>query len=182
MDLYIFRIINQFAGRWPVLDNLAIFFADKFGYVLVILVFVIFWRKWKIILQAFAASIISRLVITNVIRWILPRTRPFVENGFDKLTTGQVNLLISQNPQESSFPSGHAAFYFAIATVVYLYNRKLGILFFLASFLMGVARVFVGVHWPLDIIGGALVGIISGWIIFKLFNKKWPPSRVGSHQ
>lgn len=160
MDIYLFNLINQFAGRYSLLDNLAIFFADKLGYILVVLLFITLRPKWRIIIQAFASAIIARLVITNIIRWILPRMRPFIEN--------QVNLLISKNPQESSFPSGHAAFYFAIATVVYFYNKKLGILFFIASFIMGVARVFSGVHWPSDIIGGALVGMLSAWPVVKL--------------
>ena len=147
MDLYIFNLVNQFAGRWPVLDNLAIFFADKFGYILAAFMVVLFWKKWRIIIQAFASAIVSRLIITNIIRWILPRTRP--------------------NGELDSFPSGHAAFYFAIAAVVYFYNKKLGILFFIASFLMGLSRVFSGVHWPSDIIGGALVGILSTWLIIK---------------
>lgn len=160
LDFSIFSLINQFAGRWPALDGLALFFADHFGYILVVFLFVIFRSKWRIIVQAFAAAIISRLVIANIIRWILPRARPFVEN--------QVDLLISQNPQESSFPSGHATFYFALATVVYFYNKKLGILFFIGSVLMGLARVFSGVHWPSDIIGGALVGVISAWLVVKI--------------
>ncbi|MBI2038650.1 MAG: hypothetical protein HYT19_01880, partial [Candidatus Nealsonbacteria bacterium] len=89
MDLYIFNLINQFAGKWQGLDNLARFFSDKLGYVLVILLLIVFWKKWRIICQALAAAIISRLVITNLIRWILPRTRP--------------------NGELDSFPSGHAA-------------------------------------------------------------------------
>jgi len=153
MDIYIFNLINQFAGQWPILDNLAIFFSDKFGYVLIVFLFIIFRKKWRIIIQTFAAAIISRLVITNIIRWIFPRLRPLGD---------AVN----------SFPSGHAAFYFAIAAVVYFYNKKLGILFFIASFLMGLARVFSSVHWPSDIIGGALVGIISAWLVIK-FSKRF---------
>jgi len=159
MDLYIFQIINQFAGRWDFLDWLAVFFARYFEYVVIIGVFIIFWKKWKIILQVFGGAILARLVIANIIRWILPRVRPFVE----------LNLtpLISQNPVESSFPSGHAAFYFAIATVIYFYNKKAGILFLIAASLISIARVFTGLHWPSDILVGAAVGILSAFIIKK---------------
>lgn len=160
MDYFLFQKINSLAGQWNWLDFLAIFFAKYFEYFLVGLVFLLFFKKRKIIFQVFLAAILSRLVITDIIRWIFPRVRPFVEN--------QANLLISQNPQESSFPSGHAAFYFAIAAVVYFYNKKAGLLFFIAAFLIGLARVFVGVHWPFDILAGALVGIFSGWLIARL--------------
>ncbi len=164
MDLYIFNLINQFAGRWPGLDGLAIFFAKYSGYVLVVFLFILFCRKWKIIAQASIAAILSRLVIANIIRWIFPRVRPFVEN--------HITPLISQSASEPSFPSGHAAFYFALAAVVYFYNKKIGILFFAVSFLMSIARVFVGVHWPSDILAGTLIGIISARFVAKVLRER----------
>jgi len=163
MDQFIFQQINQFAGKWILMDNLAIFFAKYFEYILIISVFLIFWKKWKIIFQSFLAAILARFGIVEIIRYFFPRARPFVEN--------HINLLISHNPNEPSFPSGHAAFYFALSTVVYSYNKKAGILFFIASFLIVVFRVFVGVHWPLDILVGALVGIFSGWLVYKIFKR-----------
>jgi undecaprenyl-diphosphatase len=82
----------------------------------------------------------------------------------------------------SSFPSGHAAFFFALSTVLLLYNKKFyprpkfwwgaGLFFFLASFLISIARVFVGIHWPSDILAGAAIGIFSGWLII-LFSRKF---------
>lgn len=107
------------------------------------------------VIEATAAAVLARLVIVNFIRLILPRLRPFVENN--------VNLLLSSG--ESSFPSGHAAFYFAIATVVFFHNKKAGIAFLAVAFLISLARVFVGIHWPSDILAGAAVGIFSGWLI-----------------
>ncbi len=77
--------------------------------------------------------------------------------------------LISQSSKEASFPSGHATFYFALATIVYFYNKKVGIWFFIVSFFIAVARVFVGVHWPSDILAGALLGILMGYILNWLF-------------
>ena len=126
--------------------------------------------------QSFAAAILSRFIITNIIRWIWFRPRPFVQN--------HINLLFNYNSAEPSFPSGHAAFYFAIATVVFLYLKKVyprpkfwwgvGLLFYIASFLIVVARVFSGIHWPSDILAGAAIGIISGWLIILLSRKFFP--------
>lgn len=166
MDQYIFYLLNQFAGRWEVLDAVAIFAAKYLGYVLIfgLLLFLAknYKKYWPLVVKAIGAAIVSRFVITEIIRWIWERPRPFVENN--------VNLLISHEAT-GSFPSGHAAFYFAIAAVVYFYNKKAGIAFFATAFLMGIARVFVGVHWPTDILGGAVVGIITGWLVVKLSKK-----------
>ncbi len=167
MDLYLFQLINQFAGRWVWLDSLGIFFAKYFEYILVfyLLLFLIikFKKYWKMVLQAIISAVLARFVIVNFIRCIWGRSRPFVENN--------VNLLLNYPSKEASFPSGHAAFYFAISTVVFLYNKKAGILFYIASFLICLARIFVGIHWPSDILAGAIVGIFSSLIIHKIFKK-----------
>ncbi|MDP2864141.1 MAG: phosphatase PAP2 family protein [bacterium] len=175
MDLFIFQQINQLALRWLWLDTLAIFFAQYFEYILILclLLFLLknFKKYWPMIIQAFGAAILARLFIVNFIRWLWPRPRPFVENN--------VNLLLSHNT--ASFPSGHAALYFAISTVVYRYNKKAGIGFFLASFLISISRVFCGIHWPSDILAGAVIGILSGYVItlffqrFFLTSSKQPP-------
>lgn len=165
MDFYIFQLINQFADKWVFLDSLGIFFAEYSGYFLIALLlgFLFFGNKKRnliMVCEAFLSAILARLVITNIIRLIYFKPRPFVNN--------QVNLLLSQEAT-GSFPSGHAAFFFAISLVVYFYNKKVGILFFIISFLMGVARIFAGVHYPFDIFGGILVGLFSAWAINKIF-------------
>jgi len=167
IDLFLFQFINQFAGKYVFLDNTAIFFARYFEYFLILVLFLFLAKNlkkyWPMVVQSFLAAILARLGIVNFIRWLWQRPRPFVAN--------HINLLFSYNPAEPSFPSGHAAFYFAIATIVYFYNKKAGLGFFLASFLISISRVFVGIHWPADIMAGALVGIFSGWLIIKIAKK-----------
>ena len=65
-----------------------------------------------------------------------------------------------------SFPSGHAAFFFALAMAVYFYNKKWGTWFFATAILITVARVIAGVHYPPDILGGAVIGIMVAYIVF----------------
>jgi len=163
MDFYLFHLINQFAGKNTCLDAMAIFFANYFQYFVVfflILFLVVNYKKYlKIVLQALVAAILARFLIVEIIRYFQPRPRPFINN--------HIHLLI-ERVNQSSFPSGHAAFFFGLATVVYFYNKKAGILFFIFAFLISIFRVFTGVHWPLDILAGAIVGIFSGWLVIKL--------------
>jgi len=165
-DFYIFRLINSLAGKFSWLDLIGIFFAEYLGYILVaiILLFLLKNRKsyWFLVIYGLISAIFARFGFTELIRWLWQRPRPFVENN--------VHLLFN-DINSASFPSGHAAFFFALSTVVCLYNKKTGILFFIASFLISISRVFCGIHWPSDIIAGAAIGIFSGLLILKIFQK-----------
>lgn len=164
MDLYFFNAIHNLAGKSRLLDFFGIFFADYFGYFLILAAIVIIgmepdWRKKFNYYALIALSLIlSRGILTETIRFIYARLRPFIALGFNPLIV---------EIDRGAFPSGHAAFYFALAGVMFLLNKKLGWRFIGAAALMGLARVFVGVHWPLDIIGGAVVGLGSVWLAEK---------------
>ena len=166
IDSVIFTLLNQFAGRWRTLDAVAIFLAARFEYFLLFFVLVLFLKKIKkgslMVAQIFSAAVLSRLIITPALRFLWYRPRPFLVES--------VNLLVHHS-NEGSFPSGHAALYFAISTVVFHYYKKEGVLFFLASFFITISRVFVGIHWPSDILAGAAIGIFSGKMVIYLFKK-----------
>lgn len=149
-------MINNLAGKYFWLDRLAVFFSDYAGYILVaVLVLVFVFKPARLsrfmVWTAFISAVLSRWIITSAIRFFYHHPRPF-----EVLTVKQLIL-----ESGYSFPSGHAAFYFALSTGIYFYNKKLGVVSFAVSTLMGLARIFVGVHWPADILAGGLVGIIS---------------------
>lgn len=122
-----------------------------------------FKKRWKIVSTALISAVVSRFVVATLIRFLWFRPRPFLEHS--------VNLLVNYNSNEASFPSGHASFYFALSTVLFLCNKKIGTIFYIASFLIVLSRVFIGIHWPSDILGGALLGILIGWLGYKISRK-----------
>jgi len=186
LDIIIFQKINNLVHISSFLDYIGIFLADYLEYFLIILALFFlflpkakFVRKRLIIISAFISAIISRFFITEIIRFFYHRPRPYI-------VLESAQKIISENKDFSSFPSGHAAFFFALAMGIYFYNKKLGILFFIATILMGIARIFVGVHWPTDILGGAIIGIIFSVIINKIMKiartkTRVVPTSVGTH-
>ncbi len=161
----VFQWIHQFTGRSVFLDDLGIFFANYLPYFLVLgfLVLAAYEKGWRRKFYVFAegtiAVILSRGLITEIIRFFYHHERPFAFYNFTPL--------ISESAY--SFPSGHAAWFFALALAVWYANRTWGVWFFILASLNGIARVYVGVHWPLDIIGGIVVGVISALIVHRLF-------------
>jgi len=168
IDVKIFYFFNNLAGRWPIFDTVIIFFADYFGYFVAaffisMLFSVPFYKnKLKIFSITVISVVLSRLVITEIIRFLYCRPRPFMAYA--------VSQLVDEN--HCSFPSGHAAFFFALAMAIYFYNKKLGAWFFAAAVLIALARVSAGIHYPTDILAGAVIGILSAYTIF-FFIKKW---------
>lgn len=177
LDYFAFQEIRLPVGQSPWLDALAIFFAEYFEYVLVgsLAIFLLVNTKkyWPMVWRGLIAAVFARFVIAEMIRFLWARPRPFADGSIIPLISGE-------NPY-NSFPSGHATFYFALSTVVFLYlcNKKVypapsllrcgaGILFFIASFFISLARVFVGVHWPTDVVAGAVIGIFIGWTVVYL--------------
>jgi len=171
-DVQFSHFLNNLAGQSFFLDGVVVFFASYLAYILVA-IFLIFLflsqyslrEKLEIFLVTAAAGIIARGGVTELIRFFYHRPRPFSElPGIHQLLTDPA----------WSFPSGHATFFFAVATVVYLYHRKWGMFFFVAAALITIGRVVAGVHYPSDVLAGALIGGAVGYATFRIARKMVP--------
>ena len=166
-DLHIslFFILNGLASVWPALDLVIVFFARYLAYILAVLPLGIFLyrarRTKPELIQmgiAYAGALMARFGITPLIRFIFPVRRPFE-------IFSEVARLIPHEAS-ASFPSGHAVFFFALAMGVWFIHRRLGGYMLVLAFFMSVARVITGVHWPADVLAGAIVGVAISAIIF----------------
>lgn len=174
-DIQLFRFLNNLAGQSPFFDGTIVFFASYLAYILVIaVVALVFFSqyqkrdKWEMLIVAGAASLIARYGVTELIRFFYHRPRPFT-------ALSDVHQLFTDSAW--SFPSGHATFFFALATALYLYNKKWGTWFFIVSVAITVSRVIAGVHYPSDIIGGALIGALVGYAVFYFVQKFGAPQQ-----
>lgn len=146
------------------MELVVVFSAKYLGYVLLAVFLFFFWRKMSkdFLLIPLISALISRFVFTELIRFFYFRPRPFIESG--------ISPLFDHAPT-ASFPSGHAAFFFALSTGVYFYDKKTGYWFFAVSAAVGLARVFAGVHYFTDVLGGFAVGVFSFWLVRFLYRK-----------
>jgi len=170
LDLLIFQAINDLSHKNGFLDRLAVFFANYFQYFLIVLaVFLLFLKikdkRRRIFVCLFFAlsAILSRGLITEIIRFFYSRARPFVVLNIPPLINHNLT---------GSFPSGHMAFYFVLALTIFLLNKKWAWFFVAGVILMGLARIFVGIHWPTDILGGILIALLSYFLVKKILPYK----------
>ncbi|MEL6916997.1 MAG: phosphatase PAP2 family protein [Bacteroidota bacterium] len=109
---------------------------------------------------------------TNITKELVGRLRP---NNNEEINSF---IRIVKNPQSLSFFSGHASSSFSITTLIVLFLRKKISwvwLFYLWPLLFAASRIYVGVHYPIDIIVGALVGLLSAFLFYGLYRKLITP-------
>lgn len=177
MNQSLFYYLNNLAGKSAVFDPFVVFCAEYLAYFLVaVFLLLLFFSKkdriskLKILIFSGLSVLLARGIITEIIRYFYYYPRPFVNNAVHQLIF---------NETSGSFPSGHAAFFFALATAIMFATewrtlsrwRTWGLVFFLGAILMGFARIIAGIHWPMDILGGAVIGIISSVLVAKFFKK-----------
>lgn len=158
----IFQIIHSYSGIFTLLDKLGVFFAEYFGYFLLFFSLILFlWKQdyKKVIILGWLSALVSRFIVTEIIRYFYFQSRPFEFLSITPLVA---------HTSTASFPSGHASFYFALAFTIFFKNKKLGAFFLVGSFLIGLARIYCALHWPLDILGGVIVGFFVAILIKKL--------------
>lgn len=169
--LYDFRIYYRIyqLGEYNNFIYHSFYFFAKYGIIFFFLAFIYLIIKKKI--RAFLCTILAMGVagfIDLLVFIFWRRPRPFVT--YSSLIDP---TLAGMKIDTSSFPSSHTYVCFAIATSVFLYgHRRLGAALFLLAVCVAVGRIGVGLHYPSDVIGGALLGIASGVLVYLWF-RKW---------
>ena len=161
MDLntQIFIFLNNLAKRSYILDGFWIFLA-QYAIFLFALASMYFARKDKKIFFQIALATIITIMAVVMVKKLFFVPRPFLKEG--------VKLLI-EHRADSAFPSKHAAVAFVVAFSIFLARRKLGAVLLVVASFIALSRVVVGVHYPLDVFAGALIGIGIAGITHKLF-------------
>lgn len=162
MNMELFRLINNLANKNTVLDKIMIFFSKDVPYIFMAVIAIVFilgvtkkncdYRK--VAFNTFIITVIN-LILSLIIGGIYYVDRPFVHN--------KVNLLLP-HAADASFPSDHATGTMSIALGLTKYNKLLGRILTVISIIVGFSRVYVGHHYPMDVIGAYIIVFTTSYL------------------
>ena len=128
---------------------------------IIICVLLLVYKKTRKYGVMMGCALILCLLIGNLfLKPVVARVRPFDINT-------AIDILIKK-PLDFSFPSGHTMSSFAAATIIANANFKMGIISFIVAVLIAFSRLYLYVHYPSDVLVGALIGVLLGIISIKL--------------
>ena len=167
-----FLLFLQESVRNPILDNIMIFITSLGNggmiWIAATIVLLIPKKTRKAGIMSAVALLGSLIINNNIVKNIVQRPRPFV-------TFTDLQIIIP-TPSEFSIPSGHTSSSFAAAAELYRHlPKKLGLPAEILAGLIGFSRLYVGVHYPTDVIAGVLMGILLSYLaeyLVNLFVKK----------
>jgi membrane-associated phospholipid phosphatase len=177
LDYWLFHKINQI---WinPFFDLVLPFMRQQefwYFFYLFLLVFSLYnfgvkgcWWSVSVIMTVIIADLFSSSLMKSLIWRFRPCRDPDLAD--------QVRVLVNYCPQSSSFTSSHACNHFAAAWFIFITLNQTGSwrwLLFVWAFVISYAQVYVGVHFPLDILGGAILGTAIGYGMSFLFQKQF---------
>ncbi len=167
-DDALFNLINGLATRVPLVDGaMRLLVNDYLIPTTLCLLAAALWfaggsreersRNQLVVLRLVVALLLANLLV-KLCNLVYFRPRPF--------SVQAVNLLFYR-PSDSSLPSNAAAVALTFAAVGWQASRRLGVIMGVMAALFSFARVYCGVHYPLDVVVGGLVGAVSGYIVTK---------------
>ena len=168
-DMKLFQLINGFVGVAPFVDRIAQWIVSDYLMPIALALALIFmWfaerdREIRVQRQLGVFVALTSMALSSWAVFILNmfyfRPRPFVNADV---------ALLFYKPTDSSFPSNAAAAVFGLAFGIWGVNRRLGYIAIVAASLYGLARVYAGVHYPLDILAGAAIAAAVTYVVFRM--------------
>lgn len=166
IDVAVFRWVNE-GWSCPLLDRFFSFITNYHHFeilILLLLVSLLVWGgkkgRWMVLALVITVTLTDQ-VSAHVFKGIFDRVRPC------NALTGV--LTPDDKPSSYSFPSSHATNIGGSMTLLALAYPPWAWLCALSAFLVGLSRIYLGVHYPSDVMGGWLLGIAIGWGIWKIF-------------
>ena len=158
MNNAIFYFFYNLAHQSILLDKVIVFFAVYFSYMVVILAlgyFFFYRQSWREFFFVFFSVALAG-ALSKLFKFLIHTPRPI-------MVLPDIHTLFLKD--SFAFPSDHAAVFAALGFSIFFLNRRAGYVFIIFALLIGLARIIAGVHFPIDILGGFILGTLTSYFV-----------------
>lgn len=168
IDVWVFMFLNMKGKRSPWMDWLMLAFTQLGNFIFAMILTLLFFGFGH---DQMAIELILGMTIlmlsVQIMKTLIHRKRPF--SNFTNIR------IVGSRAIGQSFPSGHTSQAFFLATLLWTFfgrNLWIGVILYLIASLVGITRIYVGMHYPRDVLGGAALGIAMG-LLGVILNARW---------
>ncbi|HBD92594.1 MAG: hypothetical protein A2015_05770 [Spirochaetes bacterium GWF1_31_7] len=173
IDVWVFMYFNMHGKRTFWFDRFMLALTQLGNFIFaLILAFIVFTCGDHVLAYEIILGISSLGLVVQIMKVLIHRTRPYI-----KLENIRI---VGSRASGRSFPSGHTGQVFLIATLLLQYyhlNILIGIVLYTIALFVGITRIYVGMHYPRDVIGGAILGTAWG-LLGVIINSCLPYSNL----
>lgn len=169
VDRSIVLFFQELRVEWlnPIMKSFSLIGNFGFIWILICLALIITAKYRKVGIAALISLALCFIVSNLIIKNLVARPRPYDE------IINLSRIIAAQN--DYSFPSGHTCSSFAVAHTLFLTRKdKYAWLYYILAGLIALSRIYVGVHYPSDILAGIAIGIIGSGLTVKLLRRNVP--------
>lgn len=180
MNIDLLHLINGWSGRSQLADNFMLFAAEFLiyliaGAVAAVMAYLVYRREWRAVILA-SAAIAASFLMLQIAHELWYETRPFLHHELNQLL---------EHEADNSFPSDHATASVALAMAVLAFTRfrRTGLALLAAALVVALSRVYVGVHYPIDVASGILIVLVASAVVYAINRwlvARWPSENSAS--
>lgn len=167
VNVNLFRAVNDLGKEYPFLNPVMVFIAEYLLFFLVVGALG-YWltrnQSNKVMVLCGLLTVLFAEIIARIAGMIHSNHQPFAE-------LANVNQLIEKTV-DNSFPSDHTILFFSLCVTYWLFKRGWGFLMIIVAIIVGISRIWVGVHYPADVFVGSIISILSAVMVYYVVPKQ----------
>lgn len=166
LNIEAFRTINNLGKQYPYLNDSFVFLAEYTVYIFALIVLIRWFsrnQKDRIMIICASLSFVMSEILGKLAGVLHSNKQPFA-------VLPDVNQLI-EKAVDNSFPSDHTILFFSFCITFAIFHKKTGFIWILLACLVGFSRIWVGVHYPADVIAGAMISTLTAFLIYATLAK-----------